>query len=307
MVRRLLWVLVMGFLLYSLGLLAWRSCVPGRVNPSRPVQAGASAPPGGHPPTPTSCLQPAARLPAALGNSQSLDSAVWSAFGRPETGWAIYEPLIAHEIGTPCPGDSAAFAQALAAWQAGHGLDGAGVMTPETLNALRLLWLSRRPFVAQSEHGGCPAPPPATALVLARPDEGYESKPIQLLPQALFAWRDMVAAARLAVPAIAADHRLLSLFSGYRDPAADVARCATGEACGTVARALCSAHRTGLAMDLYLGAAPGYDVASSAEPNRLYQSRTPAYHWLVANAGRFGFVNYPFEPWHWEYVGPTAR
>ena len=32
-------------------------------------------------------------------------------------------------------------------------------------------------------------------------------------------------------------------------------------------------------------------------------SRTPAYRWLVANADRFGFVPYPFEPWHWEWTG----
>jgi LAS superfamily LD-carboxypeptidase LdcB len=24
------------------------------------------------------------------------------------------------------------------------------------------------------------------------------------------------------------------------------------------------------------------------------------------NAGRYGFVNYPYEPWHWEYVGDAA-
>ncbi|HEY2481593.1 MAG TPA: M15 family metallopeptidase [Caulobacteraceae bacterium] len=302
MIQRLLWVLVVGFLLYSLGLLAWRSCVPGQVITSPPIQAGARPSP-----TPVSCLQPAALFPAALRNGQSRDTAAWSAFGRPETGWAIYEPLIAHEIGSPCPADSAAFAQALASWQVGHGLKSTGEMDQPTLSALRLVWLSRRPFVAQSEHQGCPAPPPASALVLARPDEGYGSKPIQLLPQALAAWRKMAAAARLEVPVAAADRRLLTIFSGYRDPVADAVRCATGEVCGTIAKALCSAHRTGLAMDLYLGAAPGYDPASSADANRLYLSRTPTYHWLVANAGRFGFVNYPFEPWHWEYVGHTLH
>ena len=32
-------------------------------------------------------------------------------------------------------------------------------------------------------------------------------------------------------------------------------------------------------------------------------SRTAVYRWMVANAARFGFVNYPFEPWHWEWTG----
>ena len=56
---------------------------------------------------------------------------------------------------------------------------------------------------------------------------------------------------------------------------------------------------------MVLGAAPGFTVDSSADANRLYQTRTPAYRWLVNNAGRFGFVNYPFEPWHWEWTGES--
>jgi LAS superfamily LD-carboxypeptidase LdcB len=28
-----------------------------------------------------------------------------------------------------------------------------------------------------------------------------------------------------------------------------------------------------------------------------------AFRWLVANAYRHGFVNYAFEPWHWEWTG----
>ena len=67
----------------------------------------------------------------------------------------------------------------------------------------------------------------------------------------------MVAAARAGVPAIAADRTLLTIFSGWRDPAADAARCALEGDCGTIARANCSAHRTGLAVDLYLAPAPG--------------------------------------------------
>jgi LAS superfamily LD-carboxypeptidase LdcB len=69
-----------------------------------------------------------------------------------------------------------------------------------------------------------------------------------------------------------------------------------------ITRAQCSPHRTGLALDLVVGAAPGFTVDSSADPNRLHMSQTPAYLWMVKNAGRFGFVNYVFEPWHWEYV-----
>ena len=104
-------------------------------------------------------------------------------------------------------------------------------------------------------------------------------------------------------PEIAADPRNLTIFSAYRSPDSDAARCARDGDCDGVARAVCSPHRTGLALDLYVGQAPGFGPDSTAAPNRLAQSRSPAYRWLVANAHRFGFVNYPFEPWHWEWVG----
>jgi len=113
----------------------------------------------------------------------------------------------------------------------------------------------------------------------------------------------MVAAARADLPAMAADKRLLTIFSGFRDPVEDAAKCARDGDCGTISKAHCSAHRTGLAMDVYLGAAPGFVPESSADANRLFQSRSAVYRWLVANASRFGFAPYPFEPWHWEWTG----
>ncbi len=42
---------------------------------------------------------------------------------------------------------------------------------------------------------------------------------------------------------------------------------------------------------------------TTEDANRLFQSKTPTYRWLVANADRFGFFPYVFEPWHWEYAG----
>jgi LAS superfamily LD-carboxypeptidase LdcB len=113
----------------------------------------------------------------------------------------------------------------------------------------------------------------------------------------------MVAAARAERPALAADPDALKLFSGYRSPTDDDARCAREGNCQGVTRAACSAHRTGLAVDLDVGAAPGAMVDSSADANRLAQSQGPAYRWLVRHAAQFGFVNYGFEPWHWEWTG----
>jgi D-alanyl-D-alanine carboxypeptidase len=113
----------------------------------------------------------------------------------------------------------------------------------------------------------------------------------------------MAAAARIEDSRIAVDPRNLTIFSAYRSPASDAARCIADNNCNGVVRATCSPHRTGLAVDLYVGQAPGFGPDSSADANRLFMSRTPTYRWLVANADRYGFVPYPFEPWHWEWTG----
>jgi LAS superfamily LD-carboxypeptidase LdcB len=181
-------------------------------------------------------------------------------------------------------------------------------MDEASLRAFDLAWLTRRPFVAASGHGRCPDPPAPDGLVPISKAEGYLGQAAQLRPAALAAYRRMVAAAHAESPALAADPKLLTIFSGYRDPARDAADCAAKGDCGTPAHAgTCSAHRTGLAMDLYLGSAPGHPPESSDDENRLYESRTPAYLWMVANAARFGFVNYPFEPWHWEWTGENLN
>ena len=239
---------------------------------------------------------------AARANANSLETLAWAPFGRGETGWATYAPLIGREIRAACAPDTPAFAAALAAWAGDQRLPSDGAMTPSVFARLKSVIQMRRPFVRWSAQGVCPSPPPAAALAWATPAEGYGGKLVQLRPGALAAYRQMAAAARRD-PAIAADPRNLTLFSGFRDPTADAARCAREGNCNNVQRATCSAHRTGLAMDVYVGQAPGFPPDSSADANRLYMSRTATYRWLVANADRFGFVPYPFEPWHWEWTG----
>ncbi len=247
------------------------------------------------------CAWPGLYAPAAQANGASLTTLPLDPFGKPETGWAIYAPSIAHEAKTTCPADTPAFASALAYWQFRHGLTPHGALDAPTFAAMKHDWQQARPFVRLRESGVCPDPP--ALLATLTPDESRDDKPVQLRPDALAALRRMVAAARREQPEIAADPKLLTVFSGYRDPAADAARCATEQNCQGLVRAECSAHRTGLAVDLDLGAAPGFAADSSDDANRLFQTRTPAYRWLVANAGRFGFVNYVFEPWHWEWTG----
>jgi LAS superfamily LD-carboxypeptidase LdcB len=154
---------------------------------------------------------------------------------------------------------------------------------------------------------GCPPPAAASQLELARPEETYGRQPtIMARREALAAYRSMLAAARAEVPAIRSDPEALTIVSAFRAPQADGGDCPAGQACFNLTRAACSVHRTGRAFDLYLGAAPGRDPTSTADDNRLYQARTPAYRWLVRHAAQFGFLPYAYEPWHWEWTAPPS-
>jgi hypothetical protein len=271
------------------------SRVPSRSPPSAPAPSPAV------PARPVACGPPGADA-ASAANAASLHTLAWAPFGRAEVGWETYAPRIGLEIGSACAPERPGFARALAAWQQAQGMRPDGRMSPAVFQRMKGRWQQARPFVMLSARGRCPAPPRDEALVLAQVAEGYMGKPVRLRPATLAAYRRMAAAAR-EDPLVRADPRNLTIFSAFRDPDADAARCLAEHNCDGVRRATCSPHRTGLALDLFVGAAPGFGPDSSADANRLFQSRTPAYRWLVRNAGRFGFVNYPFEPWHWEWTG----
>ncbi len=51
-----------------------------------------------------------------------------------------------------------------------------------------------------------------------------------------------------------------------------------------------SLHEIGLAVDITSG-------------GRTINAKSPAFTWLVRNAGRYGFVNLPSEAWHWSITG----
>jgi D-alanyl-D-alanine carboxypeptidase len=51
-----------------------------------------------------------------------------------------------------------------------------------------------------------------------------------------------------------------------------------------------SLHEIGLAVDITSG-------------GRTINAKSPAFGWLVKNAGRYGFVNLPSEAWHWSITG----
>jgi hypothetical protein len=319
--RRLIWVvgvlavLVAAFLAWVL----WPSRPPPAMPPpsvSAPREPLAYEPPtylpSNDPPanptfgaaptgSPEDCNAGGASASAAPVNAASLTTMVWTPFGRTETGWEIYAPRVAYEIQTACAPGTPRFAAALARWQGGHGLKSTGTFDPETFKVMLVRWHRARPFVKVNGEGICPGAPSVALLSTAKPEESYGGKTIQLRPGAMDAYRRMLAEAKAA--GVVRDPRVLTLFSGFRDPAADAARCARDNNCQGVSRTICSAHRTGLAMDLFIAAAPGFGPDSSADPNRLAMSRSDVYRWMVANAGRFGFVNYVFEPWHWEWTG----
>ena len=288
-----------------LGLVALRvtSCAPAPKPAPIPGPPPISAPPPlPAPPLPATPCD-AGPTAAAAANAASLRTLAWSPFGRAELGWETYVPLIAREIHTTCPPASPGFAAAFAAWEEEQKLPADGILDDAVFQRMKGVLQARRPFVQIVARRICPDAPSMARLEIGVPSEGYSGKRILLRPAAFTAWRRMVAAAKAEDPRIAADPRNLTIFSGYRDPNADAARCNAEGNCQGVVRAACSAHRTGLAVDMYVGQAPGYGPDSSADPNRLYMSYTPAYRWLVANANRFGFVPYPFEPWHWEWTG----
>ena len=242
---------------------------------------------------------------AAQANGITLYAMEWAPFGPREMGWETYAPLIQKELGTGCDPSSPAFAEKLAVFQTLHNLASTGQMDAATFTVLRGLWQERRPFIMARVRGECPAPPPLSELAYLTAGEEHAERLTRMARRdVLEAYRAMVAAARAEVPEIAAEPELLQIFSSFREPAADAARCARDGNCDGVRRAVCSAHRTGTALDIYVGHLLGYGVDSTHTHNRRYMSQTPTYRWLVRNAERFGFVPYAFEPWHWEWVGP---
>jgi hypothetical protein len=197
---------------------------------------------------------------------------------------------------------------ALSAFQSRYRLTATGIFDQATFDVLKGVLQERRPFIMARVRDECPDPPPLRLLgYLEAPEEHADRLTRLLRRDVLDAYRRMVAAARAEVPEVNADRELLQIFSGFRDPEADAARCATERDCDGLRRAVCSPHRTGTAVDLYVGQLLGMGVDSTDPASRQHMTQGATYRWLVRNAGRFGFVPYLYEPWHWEWVSPTGQ
>jgi hypothetical protein len=243
---------------------------------------------------------------AAKKNADSIDTLEWAPFGPHEKGWAIYEILLGQELGTTCGAGTPVFAQKLADFETQYHLAPDGVFTPAVFDVFKGVWQERRPFVMLRVQHLCPdAPTAANLTAIPKAEETFDREDRALRNDAFKAYQDMLAAARKESYAVYADPKSLTIFSGYRSPESDAVRCETEHNCDGAHRASCSAHRTGTAIDLKVGYVVDEHADDASTQNRMLQTRTPAYRWMVQNAQRFGFVNYAFEPWHWEYVrGP---
>jgi len=248
---------------------------------------------------------------AAERNSSLSQSLGWSFGGKQQRGWALYVPLISEMIGhdhdhahTHEGASEAEFASSLAVWQRSAGLPASGVLDGDTLSRMVSTWQGSR----LKEKGY----PTADQLVTAPPSEFYDpSRPADLRQverEAYAAYKRMLAAAAAdkslglkLTPAgeLAPEEKFLKIVSSFRSREHQARLRAASPNSGRAGLAVNSPHFTGRALDLYVGGEP----VTTRDDNRAIQVQTPAYKWLVKNAGKFGFKPYYYEPWHWEYVG----
>jgi D-alanyl-D-alanine carboxypeptidase len=130
----------------------------------------------------------------------------------------------------------------------------------------------------------------------------------RLAPSTARAWREMKAAAL-------ADGVELLIVSGFRSVRYQVELIRNKLARGQDIRSILevnaapgfSEHHTGRAVDI---ATPG------SRPLTVEFETSPAFAWLGANAGRFGFAmpygrgnvhGFSYEPWHWSQIGVRAK
>jgi D-alanyl-D-alanine carboxypeptidase len=247
---------------------------------------------------------PAFAESAAQQNRTLRDSLRWTFGGKQERGWAIYVPLIQRLIGTEDDAASENFAARLARWQKSAGLTASGVLDEPTLMRMISTWQSRR-------HRGSTYPSP-DQLFTVPPAEFWDSSRADDLRkverQTYAAYRRMLAAAvadsslQLASKngELAASEKYFKIISAFRSREYQDRLRKQEPGAGRAALAVNSPHFTGRALDLYVGGEP----TITKDSNRLLQTQTRAYRWLVRNAERFGFCPYFYEPWHWENCAP---
>lgn len=229
----------------------------------------------------------------------------WTFGGKQQRGWSIYEPLIARTLGVETDAAPDEFARAVARWQRTAGHEPTGVLDRATWMRLVQTWQSRR-------LGSSAYPRPDELVTVSASefwDPGRAAEMRQVERTTYAAYKRMLAAAA-ADPSLGLrtrpdgeldeSEKFFKIVSAYRSREYQERLRRADPSSGRAGLARNSPHFTGRALDLYVG---GYDPVSTKDDNRLLQTQTKAYRWLVRHAESFGFRPYYYEPWHWEYVG----
>jgi hypothetical protein len=232
---------------------------------------------------------------ASEKNRLLMDELKWTFGGKNQRGWALYTELIRRTIDSRAEPDSKEFAQALSRWQMKVGLPSDGVLNYNTWMKMVSIFQSNRRAVRESSEGDPQFEliPTSSLYDPQRPEELRRAE-----KRTLAAYRRMFAAAaiELSLPDQTSE-KWLSIISAYRSHSYQAELRRRSPNSGRAGLAINSPHTSGRALDLYVGGEP----VSTKDQNRAIQVKTPAYRWLVKNAGRFGFKPYFYEPWHWEY------
>ena len=231
----------------------------------------------------------------------------WAFGGKQQRGWYLYTPLITRLLEAEGEAAGPDFASALSRWQTASGLRPSGVLDDETLYRMVSTWQGAR--LKNKEY----ATP--DRLLQAPASDFYDPTRADALRQVeretYAAYKRMVAAAAAdpslglkvtAAGELAPEEKFLKIISSFRSREHQASLRAQSPGSGRAGLAVNSPHFTGRALDLYVGGEP----VETRDSNRALQVQTRAYRWLVANAERFGFRPYYYEPWHWEYVGSAT-
>lgn len=231
----------------------------------------------------------------------------WAFGGKPQRGWYLYTSLITRLLESEGEAAGSDFASALSRWQTAARMRPSGVLDDETLYRMVSTWQGAR--LKNKEY----ATP--DRLLQAPASDFYDPTRADALRQVeretYAAYKRMVAAAAAdpstglkvtAAGELAPEEKFLKIISSFRSREHQASLRAQSPGSGRAGLAVNSPHFTGRALDLYVGGEP----VETRDSNRALQVQTPAYRWLVANAERFGFRPYYYEPWHWEYVGHSS-
>lgn len=227
---------------------------------------------------------------ASKQNRTLVTQSVWT-FGTRQKGFTLYIPLIQQTIGTKASYTTAEFAERLADWKRSHGCSSRnGLLNTAAFLCLKEFWQARRKTRLEAD-----------AQVVIDRRHRYDPDRDDELSRAGLATYQAYQRMLEAAAADGVTGKELLIVASNRDAGrlAALQKKVSKAKIGYTIAGKDSVHFTGRALDLHVGGKP----VSSKDSNRLIQIRSKGYRWLVRNAARFGFVNYFFEPWHWEYVG----